>query len=178
MMKLVLKNVRLSFPSLYKTEEYGGQDTGKFGATFLIDKKDPQAKEIKAIIKKVAEEEFGSPLPKGITNCLKDGDEKEYEGYAGNFSIKGTTKRRPILVDEHKTPIAEEDGRLYPGCFVNASLSVWAMNNSFGKKVLAALNGIQFAGPGDAFGAVNDALDDFDDIQPAEAAEGESDPFA
>lgn len=37
-MKVLLKNVRLSFPSLFKTEQYAGEDTGKFAATFLIPK--------------------------------------------------------------------------------------------------------------------------------------------
>ena len=39
-MKVMLKNVRLSFPSLFATEVYGGEDTGKFAATFLIPKSD------------------------------------------------------------------------------------------------------------------------------------------
>ena len=39
-MKVMLKNVRLSFPSLFKTEEYNGVDTEEFAATFLIPKSD------------------------------------------------------------------------------------------------------------------------------------------
>jgi len=176
-MKIVLKNVRLSFPSLFKTEDYGGADTGKFAATFLVPKKDPQIKVIKDALKKVAEEEFGKPLPKGITNCLKDGDDKDYDGYAGTYSIKASTKRRPTLIDETKTPIAEEDNKLYAGCYVNVSIDIWAMNNQYGKKVLASLNGIQFAKDGETFGVSNDSLDDFDAIEAVEETDVD-DPFA
>jgi len=178
-MKVIINNARLSFPSLFKTEEYGGADTGKYGATFLIPKSDEATiKAIKAAMKEVAEAEFGKPLPKNLGTCLKDGDDKEYDGYADHYSIKATTKRRPVLVNRDKSPIAEDDGILYAGCYVNASLDIWAMNNQYGKKVLASLNGIQFARDGESFGASNDSMDDFDELEPATADAGEPDPFA
>jgi len=176
-MKLVLKNVRLSFPSLYVTEQYGGEDTGKFAATFLLDKDDPQVDIIKAAMKASAEGEFGTPLPKGIGNCLKDGDEKTYAGYENCFSIKASTKRRPVLIDGAKTPVVESDDMFYAGCYVNASLDIWTMNNQYGKKVLASLNGIQFAKDGESFGGSNDSLGDFDELEAAPAGELD-DPFA
>jgi len=35
MSKLILKDVRLSFPSLFETELYNGNDTGKYAAYSL-----------------------------------------------------------------------------------------------------------------------------------------------
>lgn len=176
-MKVILKNVRLSFPSLFQTELYNGADTEKFAATLLIDKNDEQVAVLKDAMKKVAAEKFGNTLPKSLKSCIQDGDEKEYDGYAGCFAIKATTKRRPVVIDGNKTPLVEEDGKIYAGCYVNASVDLWCMDNQYGKRVLAALNGVQFAAEGEAFGnSSNSALSDFEEIEAVPATP--SDPFA
>jgi hypothetical protein len=95
---------------------------------------------------------------------LVDGDDKEYQGYADHVCIKASTKKRPTLVNRDKTPIVEEDGILYGGCYVNASIDVWVMDNSYGKKVLASLNAIQFVKDGEAFGSKSEGADDFEDL--------------
>jgi len=165
-MKVLLKNVRLSFPSLFKTEIYAGEDTEKYAATFLIPKSDTKTvTAIEQACKQALVEKYGEgKVPKGFKMPLVDGDDKEYQGYADHVCIKANTKKRPTLVNRDKTPIVEEDGILYGGCYVNASIDVWVMDNSYGKKVLASLNAIQFVKDGEAFGNKSDALDDFDDL--------------
>ena len=178
-MKIVLKNARLSFPSLFQTETYNGTDTEKYAATLLIDKNDPQVATIKDAMKAVATEKFGNNMPKSLKSCLQDGDEKEYDGYAGCIAIKATTKRRPVVIDGQKTPIIEEDDKIYAGCYVNASIDLWCMDNQYGKRVLASLNGVQFAADGDAFGnSSTSALSDFDIMENTSVASAVSDPFA
>lgn len=171
MAKLVLKNVRLSFPSLFQTEEYNGTDTGKYAATFLVPKDDKQAKTLKKAIKSAVEEKFGKDAPKNLKSCLKDGDEVEYDGYAGMWAIKANTKRRPVLLNRDKTAIAEEDDILYPGCYVNASVEVYGLDNQYGKRVSCQLNGIQFCKDGEMFGNANTSMDDFDEL------DDDDDPF-
>lgn len=179
MSKILLKNVRLSFPSLYETEIYNGEDTEKYAATFLISKSDTATiKKIKATIKSFAEDNFGKPIPKTVKTPLQDGDEKEYDGYADHFSMKAATKKRPVLVDRSKTPVAEDDNVFYAGCYVNASLSLWAMDNKYGKRVLVNLNGVQFFKDGEPFGAENDSLDDFEELESQDAEDDDDDPFA
>ena len=172
-MKIMLKNVRLSFPSLFKTEWYAGADTEKFAATFLISKSDTKTvTAIEQACKQALVEKYGEgKVPKGFKMPLVDGDDKEYQGYQDHYSIKATTKKRPTLVNRDKTPIVEEDGILYGGCYVNASIDVWVMDNSYGKKVLASLNAIQFVKDGEAFGTKSEegadcfeSLDDDDDF--------------
>jgi len=165
-MKVLLKNVRLSFPSLFKTEQYAGEDTEKYAATFLIPKSDTKTvASIEQACKAALVEKYGEgKVPKGFKLPLVDGDDKEYQGYADHVCIKANTKKRPTLVNRDKTPIVEEDGILYGGCYVNASIDVWVMDNSYGKKVLASLNAIQFVKDGEAFGNKSDALDDFEDL--------------
>lgn len=166
--RIVLKNVRLSFPSLFKKAVFEGVET-KFEATFLIKKDDPQL----AVIQKAGEdfliEKFGSKdkIPKSLKRTyLIDGDTKDYDGYEGMYAIKATTSRRPTVVDRDKTPLAEEDEKIYAGCYVNASISFWySEHDRGGKQLLCNLAGVQFFEHGEPFGAGSiDATDDFDDF--------------
>ena len=165
-MKVMLKNVRLSFPSLFKTEEYNGVDTEKFAATFLIPKSDTKTvASVEQAYQAVLVEKYGQgKIPKGFKTPLVDGDDKEYQGYQDHYSIKASTKKRPTLVNRDKTPIVEEDGILYGGCYVNASIDLWVMDNSYGKKVLASLNAIQFVKDGEAFGTKSEGADCFESL--------------
>ena len=48
---------------------------------------------------------------------------------------------------------------------MNASIELWAQDNSFGKRVNASLRGVQFLKDGDAFAGGGAASDDeFDDL--------------
>jgi len=164
MSKLTLTNVRLSFPSVFKRASFNGQE-GKFESTFLLDKvKD--AKQIEmlkiAIAEAVSEAKIKVASDK---SCLKDGDTIEYDGYANTMAIKASRKQRPTLLDKDKTPLVEEDGKPYAGCYVNAVIGIWIQNNSYGKRVNANLYGMQFVKDGDSFGSGDtDVTNLFEDI--------------
>jgi hypothetical protein len=164
-MDVNLKNVRLSFPSLFETAKYQGNDLGKYEATFLIKKDSAVAAKIQAAIKKAGSDELGKDWSKAKL-CLMDGDEKDYDGYEGCWALKASTKKRPVLVHRDKSPLTESDGVLYPGCYVNANVDIYAFANNYGKFVMAQLNGIQYSSPGEEFGGGGSrfSADDFDDI--------------
>lgn len=171
---IALKRVRLSFPSLFKTEMYNGEDTGKYTATFIIPKSDTQTIDaINAEIERLKTESKLRFAPDKI--ALQDGDHKDYDGYADSFIIKATTKKRPHVVNKDRTPIHEDDNIIYGGCYVNASISLWVQDNGFGKRINASLNGIQFAKNGQRFGESFDVSSEFDDISD-EADDGDC-PF-
>lgn len=175
MAKIKLSNVRLSFPSLFRTEVYNDVDSGKFGATFLINKESQESliENLKKAAQTALVEKYGEgKVPKGFKMPFVDGDDKEYDGYANHISVKATTKRRPTLLDRSKSPVVEEDNVFYAGCYVNAVVDFWVMDNKYGKKVLVNLLGIQFAKHGEPFGSDGtdcsddfDTLDDEDDLQ-------------
>ena len=76
--------------------------------------------------------------------------------------------KRPKVIDRDKTPITEEDNKLYSGCYVNAVVDLWVMNNTYGKRVNANLLGVQFYKDGDTFESGSTADDDdFDDFEVA-----------
>jgi hypothetical protein len=163
-MKLMLKNARLSFPSLHEHASYQGQDLGKYEATFLIPKNSDDAKAVQAAIKEVGNDVLGDAWSKAKL-CILDGDSKDYDGYEGMWAVKATTKKRPIVLDKDKSALTAEDDKPYAGCYVNASISIYAFQNNYGKFVQAQLNAVQFSKDGDAFGGGDTfSVDEFDDI--------------
>lgn len=171
MSKFMIKDVRLAFPSLFHKAVFEGKET-KFEATLLLDKekhKDVIAK-IKADINQLIKTELdGKKLKPGKT-CFQDGDDTDYDGYAGCMSFKAANSKRPPVYDRDKSPLVEEDDKPYAGCYVNAIVDYWVQNNQYGARVNANLLGIQFVRDGDAFGAGGSVAsdDDFDDISDAD----------
>lgn len=159
-MKIQLKKVRLSFPALFVAKSFEDNDP-KFEATFLIDKNSPVLKEMLTTIEAVAKEKWGAKADSIMKTlhaagkvCLRDGADKEYDGYANCMYVKASSKKRPLVVDlDGKTPLAEADGRPYGGCTVNGYIDIWAMDNQYGKRICASLSSVQFAADGEPFGA-------------------------
>jgi hypothetical protein len=167
--RIQLKNVRLSFPSLFEKTAFKGNDAnkdkeGKYEATLLIPKTDTATKaKIDAMIAKaVSEAGFKIPSDK---RCLRDGDEAEYEGYEGNWSLKASSKKRPTTLDRAKGVVTKDDDLFYPGCYVNAIVNFWIQDNDFGKRVNANLYGVQFFAHGETFGDSVDVTNDFDALE-------------
>tara|TARA_R110002126_G_scaffold41214_2_gene120123 strand:+ start:1881 stop:2411 length:531 start_codon:yes stop_codon:yes gene_type:complete len=162
--KIHLKNVRLSFPSIFKRSVFDGNE-GKYEATFLIDKSDKKTKKAIDEVIKAAIEEAKVKVP-ADKYCLKDGDESEYDGYEGMWSLKAANGKRPTVIGRDKAPLTEDDDVMYAGCYVNAIVDIWIQNNNYGKRANANLYGIQFVKDGDPFGnGPVDVTDDFEDLE-------------
>ena len=169
MAKISLKNVRLSFPSLFKKATFEGNET-KYEATLLLDKEEhaDAIKAIQAEMKSGIKEKLDGSKLGADKLCLKDGEDSDYEGYDNAWSFKAANAKRPLIIDRDKSPLTEDDNRIYSGCYVNASVELWYQKNAYGKRVNANLLGVQFYKDGGAFGeggstASNDDFDVFDD---------------
>jgi hypothetical protein len=164
MAKIKLSNVRLSFPSLFRKAVFSGEET-KYEGTFLLDKATQADKiaEIEAAIKAMIKDGLkGAKLPADKI-CLRDGDDVEYAGYAGHMSIKASASKRPMVLDRDRSPLTENDNRVYAGCYVNAIIELWAQNNQWGKRINANLLGVQFYKDGEPFADGETAnADDFE----------------
>lgn len=170
-----LPGVRLSFPHLFQPHSMEEGQEKKYSATFLLDEKEhgKLLEQIDALIDRLALDEFKKKV--SFKRCLRDGNEKiELEGYGdGKFFISAASKVRRAVVDHDLTPIIEEDGKIYAGCYVNASIRLWVQNNQWGKRVNAELRAVQFLKDGESFGAgkVN-VEDEFDAIEGDEPDNG------
>jgi Protein of unknown function (DUF2815) len=172
-MKVLLKNVRLAFPALFEAKAIAGSDKAKFSAAFLLPPGHPSMADMRAAIAAVSKDKWAAKAAVNLKaietankTCLHDGNTKaDYDGYADNFFVNASSDARPMVLHADKTPLTAKDGKPYAGCYVNATVDVWAMDNTYGKRVNATLLGVQFARDGDSFaaGAVG-SEDDFDDV--------------
>lgn len=176
MAKVKLQNVRLSFPDLFEPVQYEGQGPFKYRAAFIMEPNSESHKSIKTGVNEVAKEAWPKDWEKVLANAnddsktrfIVDGDKKSYDGYAGMVVINSTrdqSKGRPLVLDRDKQPLTQTDGKPYAGCYVNATVELWAQNNKFGKCIRAQLLAVQFAKDGDAFGGGSvGSPDEFEDL--------------
>ncbi len=179
-MKIKLTNVRLAFPQLFEAKTVNGEGKPAFSACFLLAAHDPQIKAINAAIDEVARAKWGAKAEAVLKQmraqdktALHDGDLKaSYEGFEGNYYISARSITRPLVIDQAKAPLVESDGKPYAGCYVNASVELWAQDNNYGKRINASLRGVQFRRDGDAFAGGGAATEDeFDDVTEGAGAE-------
>lgn len=167
-----LPAVRLSFPHLFKPHAMEEGQEPKYSATFLLDNEEhgKLIDQIEALIDRLALDEFKKKI--SFKRCLRDGNEKlELEGYGdGKFFIPAARKTRPAVVDRDLTPLTEEDGKIYAGCYVNATIRLWVQDNNWGKRVNAELRAVQFLKDGESFGAGPVKVEDEFDALPEDGA--------
>lgn len=172
-MKLKLNNVRMSFPQLFEAKTVNGEGKAAFSAALLLSPRDPQIKVLNEAIDAVAKEKWGTKAEANLKTaraadktCLHSGDLKSnYDGFEGMMYVSARNALRPLVIDVNKAPLTEQDGKPYAGCYVNASIELWAQDNNYGKRVNATLMGVQFYRDGESFvgGGVAD-VDDFEDL--------------
>tara|TARA_A100000172_G_scaffold78746_1_gene64708 strand:+ start:785 stop:1330 length:546 start_codon:yes stop_codon:yes gene_type:complete len=151
----MIENVRLSFANaIWTAKAFSEGQKPKYSCNLLLDKdKDAeQIKSFKAKIKEKAKEAFGEKIPKGLPVCLEDGESKPYDGYENAMFIRAASNMRPQIIDRDRSALVEEDGKPYAGCYVNAAVSLWAMDNKYGKRISCNLTALQFVKDGDRFG--------------------------
>lgn len=161
-----LKNVRLSFPRLFKARSFRKEQAPRYEATFLLD---PSNKAhagmigvIEATGETIAEDEWPKKLPAKLVRCYGfTGDEKpplEYDGYEDMYFMRTAAKINtpPLIADRGRNTLQIVDGVEpsipYAGCIVNASITLWTMDNEFGTRINSNLRIVQFVQDGDRFG--------------------------
>ena len=182
MAKLKLSDVRLSFPDLWEPVEFqAGDGKPRYNASFLIPKGGTTDKLIQTAIAAVAEEKFGpkakarlAAFQKAGDVCYADGDEKEYDGYAGMMVLSTHRRAQDGPVGVYSNAIDPQTGKVailpngcgrpYAGCYVNASVEIYATEGKF-PGIRGGLVAVQFVRDGDAFsGSKPPTPDDFEPL--------------
>jgi len=154
-MKIVLTNVRLSFPAIFTARAFNDDQEAKFSAVFLVPKTDKRLlADVTKAIDAIILEQWKGKKPSGLKICMRDGEEKsDVDGYGDEVMfLSASSKKRIPIVDRDRSPLGEEDGKIYGGCYVNASVKLWAQDNKWGKRVNAQLLAVQFVKDGAPFG--------------------------
>lgn len=175
-MKVKLKKVRLSFPSLFIPKAIAGGDGMRYSAAFAIEPESENHKTLAEAIHKAASEKWGAKAAAILKDLkgkgrvgyreepLANSEGEIYDGFEGMHALNASNKIRPLVIDRDLSPLAEDDGRPYAGCYVNVSLDCWAQDNQYGKRINFTLSGVQFAADGEAFGGGRPASPgDFED---------------
>ncbi len=169
-----LRRVRLSFPALFKPRAFEPGKEPTHQATFLMARQgDPEKnlEHVKAAITLVVKNGLRGVHPGADRVCVRSGKEKGergIDGYNADMAFLGAnSKKRPVVVDFDLTPLTGDDGRPYGGCFVDATVRLWAQdgvkNPKWGKRVNAQLRAVRFVADGEPFGESSvDAADEFD----------------
>lgn len=192
--KIKMKGVRLSFPSLAKADVPKGYESAepKYSANFLLDPKDPTHKgylkqcseEIKRLIQEAWPE--GKPPKMKPIECFGKGEmftnnttKKPYDGYTGMYAIVANNKKAPLCLDSDKTPLRTEEieRKLYAGCYVDAIINFWVQDNKFGEAIRCSLGAVKFRADGEEFGSGGVSADEFDDLDDGELADQLDDEF-
>lgn len=175
----MLKNARLAFPTLDVPEQFQGQGKPRYSATLLIEKNSENHKLVLAAMRAAAVAKWGEAkadaavksLMSGLKTALGDGDQKsEYDGFEGMMFVSAHSQASapPRLLDGARRELPRDTGVIYAGCYVNASVEIWAQDNQWGKRLNATLRGVQFAGEGESFSASRPAdADEFDVVEAA-----------
>ena len=184
--RIMLNDVRLSFaPGLFEPSVPKGSQPGtkpKYNCGIILSPDHPQLEAVRAKMKAVAQEKWGAKweatytaLEKQDKLALHDGDLKpNYDGYPGNFFLNPNSEESapPTVIDRDRTKLTARSGRPYAGCYVNASIEIWAQDNTFGKRINAQLRGVQFLRDGDAFSSARPAdVDEFGDVSDGSEAD-------
>lgn len=176
--KVKLANARLYFPRLFTAEQYQGQGAFNYSGKFGVDPGSQGHKDLLAAIEEEGQRVFEKKWPAMKAQlqgdkkawCYFDGDGPmiDFEGADGVFVL--TAKRKqdagPVLVlDRAKNTVTEAQGLIYSGCYVHASVEIWAQNSPKGKGIRCTLRGVQFSKDGDAFaGGGRASQDEFEDL--------------
>ncbi len=177
--RIQLKDVRLSFPALFKAKAFGkgkGEGEPAYSAEFLIPKDTSLGKKLIDRIEDAIEEakyvKWGDdkkkwPKISKDKPFFKDGDDPDYarDETEGMMICSARNKKKPRVLGIDKEDIYEEDGIIYGGCYVDAIVRVWAQDNDYGKRVNCSLEAVRFRRDGEPFGAAPVDPDEFEDIE-------------
>lgn len=175
---VTLRNVRLSFPAIFKPQAYGDGNPA-YGAKLIVDPKSANAEAIRKVIEAEAKTKWGDKAKDILEKIRSDkrsawvegphrnSDGDVYDGFEGNYFLSTRSEKlRPTALDRNKQPVTEADNVIYGGCYVDASVEIYAFDNpKWGRRINATLRGVRFVRDGDAFGGSSAAsVDEFEDL--------------
>lgn len=173
---------RVSFPTVFTAKPAVAGQEPKFSISMLFPKS-TDLTELKTLIRAAAVEKWGpdqAKWPKNLRSPLRDGSEKDYEGYGPDVIFAtASSKMRPGLVDQAVKPIIDPS-EFYGGCWARATISVYAYDKAGNKGVAFGLRNIQKWKDDAPFSGASKPENDFDAIPvpAATSAAGGADPLA
>ena len=201
-MKVMLRNVPLSFPTLFVPTSVEEGQTKYYSVTLPIEPNSPNHKAITAAIDEAAKEAWGgiknkkgeSQWKEILEACRAKGDisfveapktDKNgdvYDGFEGMFTARCSRPEKdgpPKVFDGRKDDIMANDSRIYSGAICNVQVDIWALEprgKGISRRVSLKLLAVQYVKEGEAFGGgARASKDDFEEIEEADSFEADAD---
>lgn len=181
--RVLLRNARLSFPTLATPKAFSVGQEEKYSCDLILPEDSEDYRDLLNEGIRLAKEKWGAKAPpiiemikqtkklrafgRGIERLRTDGT--IYEGYEGMVYVGAKSKANnpPTLLNTNKT-IMDDAGKLYGGCYVHAAVQPYIQDNQFGKAIRCDLLAVQFVKDGEPFGkGRTDATSMFDVIEGA-----------
>jgi len=157
-MRITTPEFRVSFPAVFKPQDFGNQD--KYGLVMLFPK-GADISILKQAAEKVAKERWPEGMPAGLKTPFNDQAKKDYDGYeAGATYISVRSNRRPGLIDADYQEITSTDD-FYAGCWAKATVVASAYDSNGSKGVTFYLNNIMKVRDDKRLDGGKSALEDF-----------------
>lgn len=183
--RILVENVRASFTDGIWTASAPPNTNGEraYNMQAILPRDHPQVPQLIQLINEAAQRENkwrgevpdgqGGMMPKWqsiLTTAnaagkvfLRSGDDKPYDGYAGNLYIS-TRSKRPPQVLEGRRVVTQNESRIYSGCYVNLLIDVFPYTRG-SNGIGAAFKGVQFLRDGEPLGGGAPAnVEEFADI--------------
>src|SRR5690606_16638336 len=181
---VMLEDVRIAFAhGLWRADTVqGGEGRPAFSASFLFPRDHKCVPLVMATMQQVARAKWGPEGDKVLQGlmaagraCLRDGNSKpDTAGFPGNLFISARSPTMPLVIDQNRQPLTQASGKPYSGCYVNASLAIWAQQNQHGRRINAQLRGVQFVRDGEPLAGGRPAsVDEFGEIEQSAMAANE-----
>jgi hypothetical protein len=175
---MITPKARLSWPHLWKPREGENGGKPKFSLTLIFDEeaqKDARYLAMRKAAHELALEAFGVEqpqrdgtkkrvVPSNVRLPFRDGAEKldqsgkPQDGYGpGKTFVSASGIKPPKVVGGDNQPATED--QVYPGCYVRASVTLFAYDNSGNKGISFGLRSVQKMADGDRFGSSVPAFD-------------------
>lgn len=182
--QVITPRARLAFPALFEPRSFKNQPA-KYSAVLIFDKEAQGTAEfqnMKKAANAAAKAKFGDKPPKNMKNPFRDGSDKEdVAGFDDDcVFITVSSKRQPKIVDRRKVdgkfPVITDEDRLYPGCYVRASINAFGYDVDGGRGVSFGLNNMQFLDDGEriATGGGGNPENEFEDAEGDNVSEGDA----
>lgn len=149
--RITLQRVRISYPTLFNPKAVEAGQEPRYSAAFLLPQNDPVVATINQAAQAAINEMFGSAPPAQLKPLPMYAGETKYPGdsnYAGLYVIQAYAATKPYVVDENVQKVIDPS-RIYAGCYVNASLAIYAYKRNTGSGLAFGLDGVQFVGDGE-----------------------------
>lgn len=156
-----LRNVRLSFPALFQPRSFEEGKPPSFSAAFLLEKEandsNDNLKLLKQALKHIIDTTFKGKHPGKERICVRSGADKGERGVDGYhedmFYVSSGSRKAIPIVDRDTSTLQETSNKPYAGCYVNATIRLWAQDHKqYGRRINAQLRLVQFWTDGDPFG--------------------------